>query len=72
MLAALSLDGLDAPWGGDGAVKGALFPCWVREVLGPTWQPGDIGLWDNLSAPKSSGGGALLAARGARLSRFAP
>ncbi len=72
MLAALSLDGLDAPWVVDGAVKGAIFHCWVREVLGPTLQPGDIGLWDNLSAHKSSGGEELLAARGARLIRLAP
>jgi DDE superfamily endonuclease len=56
MLAALNLDGLDAPWVVDGAVNGAIFHCWVSEVLCPTLQPGDIVLWDNLSAHKSSGG----------------
>ena len=52
MMAALSLDGLDAPWVVDGAVNGAIFHCWVSEVLGPTLQPGDVVLWDNLSAHK--------------------
>ena len=52
MLAALSLNGLDAPWVIDGAVNGAIFPCWVSDVLCPTLQPGDIVLWDNLSARK--------------------
>ena len=45
MLAAVSLTGLDAPWVVDGAVSGAIFHCWVREVLGPTLRPGDIVLW---------------------------
>ena len=72
MLAALSLDGLDAPWVVDGAVNGAIFHCWVSEVLCPTLQPGDIVLWDNLSAHKSSGVEELLAARGARRIRLSP
>lgn len=72
MLAALSLDGLDAPWVVDGAINGAIFHCWVSEVLCPTLQPGDIVLWDNLSAHKSSGVEELLAARGARLIRLSP
>jgi transposase len=72
MLAALSLAGLDAPWVVDGAVNGAIFHCWVSEVLCPTLQPGDIVLWDNLSAHKVTGVEALLAARGARLLRLSP
>lgn len=72
ILAALSLHGLDAPWVVDGAVNGALFHCWVSEVLCPTLRPGDIVLWDNLSAHKVSGVAALLAARGARLIRLSP
>ena len=71
-LAALGLDGLAAPWVVDGAVNGAIFHCWVSEVLCPTLQPGDIVLWDNLSAHKSSGVEELLAARGARLIRLSP
>src|SRR4030095_12970808 len=55
-----------------GAVHGDIFRCWVREVLCPTLQPGDIVLWDNLSAHKVAGVEELLAARGARLLRLSP
>ena len=72
MMAAVSLDGLDAPWVVDGAVNGAIFHCWVSEVLGPTLQPGDIVLWDNLSAHKVAGVEELLATRGVRLIRLSP
>jgi transposase len=72
MLAAMSLDGLDAPWVVDGAMNGAIFHCWVTEVLGPTLQPGDIVVWDNLSAHKVTGVEELLATRGARLIRLSP
>jgi DDE superfamily endonuclease len=57
MVAALGLHGLEAPWGVDSASNGEIFHCWVSEVLGPTLQPGDIVLWDNLSAHKVAGGG---------------
>jgi DDE superfamily endonuclease len=47
MLAALGRDGLEAPWVVDGAVNGDIFRWWVRHVLCPTLQPGDIVRWDN-------------------------
>jgi hypothetical protein len=47
MLAALGGDGLEAPWVVDGAVNGDIFRWWVRHVLCPTLQPGDIMRWDN-------------------------
>ena len=72
LLAALGLDGLDAPWGVAGAINGDIFHCWVSEVLCPTLQPGDIVLWDNLSAHKVAGVEELLATRGARLLRLSP
>jgi transposase len=72
MLAALGLEGLAAPWVVDGAVHGDIFRCWVREVWCPTLQPGDIVLWDNLSAHQVSGVEAVLTARGARLLRLSP
>ena len=72
MLAAIGLAGLHAPWVVDGAVNGDIFRWWVREILGPTLQPGDIVLWDNLSAHKVAGGEELLTARGARLVRLSP
>jgi transposase len=71
MLAALGLEGLQAPWVVDGAVHGDIL-CWVREVLCPTLRPGDIVLWDNLVAHKVAGVEALLTARGARLLRLSP
>jgi transposase len=72
MLAAVGLKGLEAPWVVDGAVNGDIFRCWVRDVLGPTVQPGDIVLWDNLAAHKVAGVEELLTARGARLLRLSP
>jgi transposase len=72
MLAAISLDGLQAPWVVDGAVNGDIFRCWVREMLCPALQPGDIVLWDNLAAHKVAGVEELLAAHGARLLRLSP
>jgi transposase len=71
-LAALSLDGLDAPWVVDGAVNGAIVHCWVSAVRCPTLQPGDMVLWDNRSAHKVTGGEELLATRDARLIRLSP
>ena len=72
LLAALSLDRLDAPWVVDGAVKGAIFHCGVSAVLCPTWQPGAIVLWDHLSAHKVLGVEELLAMRGAQLIWLSP
>ena len=71
-LAAMGLDGLQAPWGVDGAVNGEIFRWWVRDILCPTLRPGARGLWENLSAHKGAGGAALLTAWGARLLRLAP
>jgi transposase len=72
LIAALSLDGLDAPWVVDGAINGEMFHGWVSDVLGPTLQPGDIVRWDNLSAHTVAGVEELLATRRARLLRLSP
>jgi transposase len=72
IVAALGLDGLDAPWVVDGAINGAIVSSWVREVLGPTLQPGAIVRWENLSAHKGAGVEELLAMRGARLLWLSP
>jgi transposase len=72
MLAALGLEGLHAPWVVDGAVNGDIFRWWVRDLLCPTLRPGDIVLWENLSAHKVAGVEELIAARGARLLRLSP
>jgi hypothetical protein len=39
----------------DGAVHGAILRCWVSPILGPTLQPGNIVLWENLSVHKVAG-----------------
>jgi transposase len=72
MLAALGLEELDTPWVVDGTVNGAIFHCWVREVLCPTLRPGDLVLWDNLAAHKVAGVEEMLTACGARLLRLSP
>jgi transposase len=72
MLAAVGLDGLHAPWVVDGAVNGDIFRYWGRNVLGPTLQPGDMVLWDNLPAHKVAGIEALITAQGARLLPLSP
>jgi transposase len=72
MLAAMGLDGLQAPWVVDGAVNGDIFRRWVRDILYPTLRPGDSVLWENLSAHKVAGVEALLTACGARRIRLSP
>jgi hypothetical protein len=56
LLAAGGLDGLPAPWGVQGAGNGDIFRCWGRNVLCPPLRPGDIVLWEHLSAHKVAGG----------------
>jgi transposase len=72
MLAAVGRDGLHAPWVVDGAVNGDIFRWWVRDSLCPALRPGDIVLWDHLSAHKVAGVEERLMARGARRIRLSP
>jgi transposase len=72
MLACLSLGGVSAPWVIEGAVDGEVFLTWVREVLGPTLQPGDVVVMDNLAAHKVVGVEQSITARGARLIYLSP
>ena len=66
-LAALRHDRLTAPLLIDGPLDGDLFLAWVEQSLGPTLQPGDLVLCDNLACHKVAGVRAALAARGAQL-----
>lgn len=52
MLAAISLDGVDAPWTLDGAIDADAFLVYVEHVLVPTLQGGEIIVLDNLSSHK--------------------
>jgi hypothetical protein len=55
MIGALSLQGLDAVTTGEGATDGDVFRAEVEQVLGPSLQPGDVGIIDNLRAHKVAG-----------------
>jgi transposase len=50
VVAALGLEGIDAPWVFEGATSGLAFETYVEQVLSPTLQAGDLVLIDNLSA----------------------
>ncbi len=49
---ALRATGMTAPMVLDGAMDGAAFDLYVKEVLAPTLRPGDIVVMDNLPAHK--------------------
>ena len=54
-VAALRLIGVTAPWVLDGAMDGAAFKAYCRNVLAPTLRPDDIVAMDNLPAHKVAG-----------------
>jgi len=54
LIAAIGLTGISAPWVIEGALDGDAFEIWVKDMLVPTLQPGDILLMDNLSVHKAS------------------
>ncbi len=72
MLAAISLIGVCAPMTIAGAVDGAVFKTYVREVLSPTLSAGDVVVMDNLGAHKVVGVREAIEARGARLIYLPP
>lgn len=72
LLATLGLAGVQAPWFLEGAVDGEAFRLYIKEVLAPVLEPGDILLMDNLRAHKVAGIVELIEARGARLEFLPP
>jgi transposase len=70
--AGLRIDGLAAPWLLDGAMDGEAFLVYVRRVLVPELQHGDIVIMDNLPAHKVAGVREAIAAAGARLLYLPP
>ena len=68
---ALRLGGMTAPMVLDGPMNGAAFLAYVEQVLGPTLQPGDIVVMDNLPAHKSVAVHEAIKRCGAEL-RFLP
>lgn len=68
---ALRTSGITAPMVLDGAMNGAAFGAYVRQVLAPSMAPGDIVVLDNPGAHKVSGVRAAIEAAGATL-RYLP
>lgn len=67
MLAAIGLDGVEAPWTLDGALDADAFLVYVEHVLVPTLQGGEIVVLDNLSSHKHSRVAELINAAGAEV-----
>jgi len=72
VLATLGLSGIQAPWLLEGALDGQAFSVYMREVLGPCLEEGDIVILDNLATHKVSGIAESVQARGARLEYLPP
>ena len=66
-VAALTWQGMQAPWTVEGAMDTAAFVVYVREVLGPTLQPGQIVVLDNLSVHQATSIRAAILAHGCEL-----
>ena len=72
VVATLGLQGITAPWLFEGAMSANAFETYTEHVLGPTLQPGDLVLIDNLSAHKREAIRTLIERRGARLEYLPP
>lgn len=71
-VSALRATGMTAPMVLDGAMDGAAFDLYVKEVLAPTLRPGDIVVMDNLPAHKRAQVRVALEAAGAQLMYLPP
>jgi transposase len=67
LIASLSLQGIEAPMLLDGAVDTVAFTRYVEAVLLPTLRPGELVIWDNLSAHTHPPIRAMIEAAGCRL-----
>ena len=65
MISSIRLDGTTACMAIDGATSAEVFREYVRQVLVPTLRPGDIVIFDNLSAHKDVDAVNLIRAAGA-------
>jgi transposase len=72
MVAAISLDGIQAPMTISGAVDGLVFLEYVKQVLCPSLKEGDVVVMDNLSAHKVAGVNEAIAACGAEVLYLPP
>jgi transposase len=67
LVAALTPQGLQAPWTIEGAMDTLAFERYVKEVLGPTLRPGQVVVLDNLSVHKAASIREAIAARDCEL-----
>ena len=67
LVAALTPDGLHAPWLIEGAMNTETFAWYIAEELGPTLRPGQVVVMDNLSAHKADSIRQAIEARGCEL-----
>lgn len=72
LIAALSTQGVQAPWLLQGTMDGAAFEVYVEQVLVPTLHHGDIVLMDNLSFHKAPRIRTLIESVGAHLEFLPP
>ncbi len=63
-VAALTGEGMQAPWSVEGAIDTSAFLVYVREVLGPTLQRGQIVVLDNLAVHQAKSVREAITARG--------
>lgn len=72
LIAAVSLQGPQAPWLFDGPMDGELFLAWVKQGLVPALQRDDVVVLDNLATHKVAGVQEAIDAAGARLEYLPP
>ena len=72
VVAALGLEGLEAPWVFEGATSGNAFETYAEQGLAPALSPGDLVLIDNLSAHKGDPISKLIEGCGAKLHFLPP
>lgn len=72
LIAAVRLQGPQAPWLFGGAMDGALFLAWVKQGLAPCLQRADVVVMDNLATHKVAGVREAIEATGARLEYLPP
>jgi transposase len=72
MIAAVRLQGPQAPWLFDGAIDGELFLAWVKQGLLPLLQRDDVVILDNLATHKVTGVRTAIESVGARLEYLPP
>ena len=63
LVAALTPEGLQAPWTIEGAIDTEAFERYITDVLGPTLRPGQVVVLDNLSVHKAASIREAIAAR---------